>query len=334
MTNLNIGSHLSSTPAPRLPRKIQVFVIGPSGGGVRKTKTTLALGATCTAAGRRVAYICADRGIGSLSRSLKAGGPNPVEFLPGKEENNYSETILAYAEAENADVIIIDLGASELLNAKSRRTVLAALTSLRAGGHDTYVLLSLTPGKVGLEDDAATFARPMTSVAEVILVFHGRDEGGDLRKFDDLTEEYRSIYMPSDQQAILDLVTEAECTPFDWCSAPPKGFKMAAAMMAHNLLQLSKESVVRDILGCNDGIPKLVELSKGAPRRVWDGRNARWEVHDAALRADEVHLFAQDELLKLHRTSTDNEVLRAARALINANADCQDAYAIAKLATS
>ena len=53
-------------PASEQP-KITVIVVGPSGGGVRKTKTALALGAAATAAGRKVLYVCADPGIGSLA---------------------------------------------------------------------------------------------------------------------------------------------------------------------------------------------------------------------------------------------------------------------------
>lgn len=258
MTNLNASTTLATTPVPALPpkpkrRKRKIIVIGPNGGGVRKTKTALVFGSVAAAAGCTVIYVCGDRGIGSLSASLKEGGPNRVELLPDEESGNYAETLLAIAEEADADVIIIDLGANEMLNSKSRRTVRAALRQLKVLGHDTFVVLSLVPGKVGLEDDAANFARQMSKDAEVLLAFHSRDEGSDLTKFGELKGDYPTVDVATDQLAILELITAAGVTPFDWCSAHPAGFATAAAWIAR------KRTVYR-APGQGSGPPAFVDV--------------------------------------------------------------------------
>lgn len=337
MTDLKTTTTLATTPAPELPpkpkkRRRKIIVIGPNGGGVRKTKTALAIGSVATAAGCIVIYVCADRGIGSLSASLKAGGPNRVELLPDEETGTYAETLLAMAEEDDADIIIIDLGANEMLNSKSRRTVRAALRQLKALGHDTSVVLSLVPGKVGLDDDATNFARQMSKDAEVTLAFHGRDEGGDLAKFDELREDYASVEIPTDQLAILGLITAAGITPFDWCSAPTSGFTMAAAWTAHNLLQLAQQPIMVDLVSGNLAVPVLATLAKGRPEPFYIGRNAKWQVRDEALAADAVEIMAERVLKRLTRSADDATVLAAARAFIDASAARRAAYRVAKLA--
>ena len=281
MTDLNSTTTLASTPAPVLPpkpkkkRKIKVFVIGPNGGGVRKTKTALAIGSVATAVGSIVIYVCADRGIGSLSASLKEGGPNRVELLPEEETGTYADILIAMADESDAEVVIIDLGANEMLNAKSRRTVRAALRQLKALGHDTYVILSLVPNKVGLDDDATNFARQMSKDAEVILAFHGRDEGGELAAFDELKDDYSSVEVATDQLGILGLISAAGVTPFDWCSAPPAGFELAAAWTAHNLMHLAQQPIMGAVLAANLAVPALSELAKGRPIPFYSSRNSR-----------------------------------------------------------
>lgn len=62
----------ASPVAPkRCPTK-SVTVVGPNGGGVKKTKTTLVIGSAMKACGRDVLFLCGDPGIGSLSQSLRA----------------------------------------------------------------------------------------------------------------------------------------------------------------------------------------------------------------------------------------------------------------------
>ena len=339
MDQLKTTSTLASVPAPELPpnpkthkRKIKVIVVGPNGGGVRKTKTVLVVGGIATAAGYRVVYVCGDRGIGSLSKSLKVGGPNRVEFLPGKETDTYADTLLSYAEEEDADIIIIDLGANEMLNGKSQRTILAALDALKMRGHETYVLLSLSPGKVALEDDAANYAMPMSKVATVILAFHGRDEGGDLGKFHELARDYPSIDVASDQLGVLGLISEAAVTPFEWCAAPQAGFELAAAWTANNLMQLAKQPVMVDLLGGDRAASVLADLAQRRPRHSYSGRNAKWQVRNEALLADAAEIVARSVLMSLPRDASDDAVIGKARAFIDASRAREAAYRLAKQA--
>jgi hypothetical protein len=283
---------------------------------VRKTKTALAIGSVATAAGLVVIYVCADRGIGSLSASLKVGGPNRVELLPDEETGNYADTLIALADEAGADVIIIDLGANEMLNSKSRRTVRAALRQMRAFGHDTFAVLSLVPGKVGLEDDAANFARQISKEADVVLAVHGQDEGGDLSKFDELRNDFPSIAVSTDQLAILGLITAAGVTPFDWCAKPVTGFELAAAWTAHNLMELAKQSGMIDLACGNLAVPVLAALAKERLVPFYDSRNHKWQVCNECLVADAREITTQRNLLRLHPNDDDSEVLAAARAFI------------------
>ena len=275
MTNLKASTSPSSTQSPRLPddEKIRVIVVGPNGGGVRKTKTSLAIGSVATAAGSKVLYVCADPGIGSLSASLREGGPNHVEMLPDEETSNYAETLLAIAAEVGADVIIIDLGANEMLNSKSRRTIRAAMRQLKALGHLTFTVISLVHGKVGLDDDASNFARQMSKEGEVILAFHGVDEGGDFSQFQELRDDYISVDVPSDQTAILAMITSAGVTQFDWCSEPKPGFELAAAWTADNLLELARQPGMANLVNGPSAIPILSDLAKKRPRPTYVNRN-------------------------------------------------------------
>ena len=336
MTNLNASTTLATTPVPALPpkpkrRKRKIIVIGPNGGGVRKTKTALVFGSVAAAAGCTVIYVCGDRGIGSLSASLKEGGPNRVELLPDEESGNYAETLLAIAEEADADVIIIDLGANEMLNSKSRRTVRAALRQLKVLGHDTFVVLSLVPGKVGLEDDAANFARQMSKDAEVLLAFHSRDEGSDLTKFGELKGDYPTVDVATDQLAILELITAAGVTPFDWCSAHPAGFATAAAWIARNLLQLAQQPIMADIVYGDRAVPVLAPLAKNRPQRFYTGRNAKWQVRDEVLAADSTEIAAEHALKRLTSNSDDAVILAAARSLIDASHAREAVYRAARI---
>lgn len=337
MTDLKSTTTLAAVPAPVLPprprkRKLKIIVIGPNGGGVRKTKTALAIGGVATAAGFLVIYVCGDRGIGSLSASLKEGGPNRVELLPDEETGTYAETLIALAEADDADIIIIDLGANEMLNSKSRRTVRAALRQMKALGHDTIVVLSLVPGKVGLDEDAANFARQMSKEAEVVLALHGQDEGSDLSKFEELRGDYASIEVPTDQLGILGLITAAGVTPFDWCVARASGFELAAAWTAHNLMQLAKQPVMIDIARGDLAVSVLADLAKGRPIPFYNGRNSKWQVSNECLAADSREITAQRGLIGLPTDADDGAVLVAARAFIGAAAAAKAAHRAARLA--
>lgn len=337
MTDLK-STTLAAVPPPvispelKKKRKLRVLVTGPNGGGVRKTKTALAIGSVAAAGGLTVVYVCADRGIGSLQVSLKEGGPNRVEYLPEEETGTYGETLLAIADEADADVIIIDLGANEMLNAKSRRTVRPALRQLKALGHDTFVVVSLVPGKVGLDEDAATFARQMSKDADIVLALHGQDEGGDLSQFDELIGDYPSINMPSDQLGILQLIAAAGVTPFDWCSMRVDGFELASAWTAHNLLQLARQPMMTRIAGGDLAVPVLAGLSEGRPVPFYLGRNTQWQVTDVCLAADAREITTERALLGLPIGSNDSAVLDAARAFIAAATAAQAAHQKARLA--
>lgn len=332
MTNLNLTTTLASTPIPVLPpkprkkRKLKVAVFGPSGGGIRKTKSALAFGSVAAAAGSEVIYVCADRGIGSLSSSLRAGGPHHVELLPEDESPDYATTLLALAENHGADLVIIDLGGNEMLNSKSRRTIKAALRQLKALGHDTYVVLSLVPNKVGLDDDASHFARTMSAVAQVVLAIHGRDEGGELAAFDELKDDYASVEVPTDQLGILGLIATAGVTPYDWCAAPRPGFGIAAAWTAHNLMLLAQQPIMAEIVEGELAVPVLDRLAQRRPVLFYRGRNNSWQVRDDCLAADANEIAAQRRLLGLPHDAADDAVLTAARAFIAAATTAKAAH--------
>lgn len=325
MTNPLSTTTLASTPAPVLPprpkkkRKLRVIVVGPNGGGVRKTKTALVLGSVAAAAGLVVIYVCADRGIGSLSASLKEGGPNRVELLPDEETGRYADTLIALADDADADVIIIDLGANEMLNSKSRRTVRAALRQMKEIGHHTFAVLSLVPGKVGLEDDATNFARQIGKEAEVVLAFHGQDEGSDLSRFDELRNDYASISVCTDQLAILELITAAGVTPFDWCATPVSGFELAAAWTAHNLMMLAKQPGMNDLVHGNQAVPLLAALAQRRIVHTYTGRNQKWQVSNECLAADAREIMTKRSLLDLSPDAEEAALLSAARAFIVAS---------------
>lgn len=337
MTELKSITTLAATTAPVLPtewrdgRKLKIAVVGPNGGGVRKTKSTLALGSVAAAAGLEVLYVCADRGIGSLSSSLKTGGSNRVELLPEEETADYAATLLALAEQHGADLIIIDLGANEMLNSKSRRTVKAALRQLKTLGHDTYVVLSLVPNKIGLDDDASHFARQMSNVAQIVLAIHGRDEGGELTVFDELKEDYASVEVPTDQLAVLGLISADGVTPYDWCISPPTGFEMAAALTAHNLMQLAQQPSMIAIFGGDRAVPVLADLAIGRPVTFYNNRNSRWQVTNECLAADAREIIAQRGLMRLAPDTPDEPLLTAARAFILAASAAKAAHDTAKL---
>lgn len=327
MTDLKTNTSLSSTQSPQSfgQRKLRVIVVGPNGGGVRKTKTSLAIGSVATAAGSKVLYVCADRGIGSLSASLKEGGHNHVEMLPDEETSNYSETLLAIAKQVGADVIIIDLGANEMLNSKSRRTIRAAMRQLNALGHQTFTVISLVHGKVGLDDDASNFARQMSRDGEILLAFHGVDEGGDFSQFQELRGDYTSVDVPNDQPAILAMITSAGVTPFDWCSVPTPGFEMAAALTAHNLCELARQPGMADLVNGLSAIPVLSDLAKKRPTQTYSNLTRRWQVSDECLSAEVPEHTLGLALLRLDSRSTDAEVLDAARAFMAASKTAREA---------
>lgn len=338
MNDLKSTTTLAAVPPPVLPpkrkRKLKVIVIGPNGGGVRKTKTALTIGSVAKAAGLIVLYVCADRGIGSLSASLMEGGPNQVELLPEEEVGNYADALIELAADANADVIIIDLGANEMLNSKSRRTIRAALRQLKALGHDTFALLSLVSGKVGLDDDAANFARQMSNRAQVVLALHGEDEDVDLSEFAELREDYPSITVFTDQLGILGLITSAGITPFDWCVSHVPGFEIAAAWTADNLLQLAKQPAMIALAQSDLAVPVLSKLATDRPVRSYTGRNNKWQVTNECLEADESEIITRSALTRLAPEADDASVLTAARAFMAAARTAKAAQTASKAAHS
>ncbi|MBN8818393.1 MAG: ATP-binding protein [Sphingomonas sp.] len=321
-----IAGEQNATPQMHDAKKLKVIVIGPNDGGVRKTKTALLLGSIAKASGLTTMFVCADSGIGSLSASLKLGGPNPVELFERKEMPDYAAVLVAQAREHKADVVVIDLGANEMLNSASRRTLRAALPALRTLGHETHVILSVIPQKVGLEEDASQFARRMESCATISLAVHGADQDGELSKFRELMADYQHFHVSSDHGAILHLTSKAGVTPFDWVLAPPSQFTMAAGLMAHNLLKLAKQGTMMQMFGSAQAIGELEKLARSRPHNFYTNRNAEWQVHDDALAADEAEIQANHRLLALSDDAADIALVPAARAYIAASRMKVSAY--------
>ena len=217
-----------------------------------------------------------------------------------------------------------------MLNTAYRRTLRKAFADLKAGGHETFVMISLVPGKVGLEEDAAQFASKMEKVATVVAVIHGREDGGDFAQFDELKQDYDFAEVPNDHSAILDLITEAGVTPFDWCATPVPGFSQAAAWMASNLHKLASQPTMIKVIGTDAAVPVLANLSQGRPKRSYNGRNARWQVRDEVLTADAAMIAADEALRGVGGDATDTDVVRLARDYIAASSHRDATYRAAK----
>lgn len=320
MTNLNTTTHLSSQGTVEMPEngKFSLILGGPNGGGIRKTKQALMLGSILEAAGRRVLYVCADRGIGSLSASLRVGGPYRVEFLPEKQTSDYADTLEKIAKEDGYDAIIIDPGANEMLNGSSRRTITEAMRDCGDRGHNVLVWLSLVAGKIGLDDDAVNYARQMAPRAKVMLALHGAETGIDFSPFQDLIDIHDRVTIHEDQPAILNLIAAAKTTPFDWCRQSGDEFTLARRWMAHNLLSLAREPAMSKIVDTSKAIPVLEELAANRPSPTYGNRIFRWQVKDEVLDADSRQIRACSALERMSMEASDAELANAARNYLRA----------------
>lgn len=320
MTNINSTTLLANQGRVDLPYNgtLSVILGGPNGGGIRKTKKALMLGSIIEAAGGRALYVCADRGIGSLSASLLVGGGQIVEFLPEEETPDYANTLENIARENGCTSIIIDPGANEMLNASSRRTLIKTLRDFGDRGHNAFVVLSLVAGKVGLEEDALNYARQMAPRAKVMLALHGAESGVDFSPFAELIESHDCLTIREDQPAILSLITAAKMTPFDWCCQSDDDYSLARAWMAQNLLCLAREPAMSKIIDTSKAIPKLQALSAKCPWPTFDNRIHRWQVKDNVLVADAMQIRACRALERISPDANDAELANAARNYLRA----------------
>lgn len=320
MTNLNTTTYLSNQGTVEMPEnsKFSLILGGPNGGGIRKTKQALMLGSILEAAGRRVLYVCADRGIGSLSASLRVEGPYRVEFLPEKPTSDYADTLEKIAKEDGYDAIIIDPGANEMLNASSRRTITETMRDCGNRGHNVFVCLSLVAGKIGLEDDAINYARQMAPRAKVMLALHGAETGVDFSSFQELIEVHDCVTIREDQPAILNLIAATRTTPFDWCRQNGDEFTLARRWMAHNLLCLAQEPAMSKIVDTSKAIPVLEALAANRPSRTYDNRIFRWQVKDEVLNADAHQIRARTALEAMSPDASDTDLASAARNYLRA----------------
>jgi len=279
---------------------------------------------------RSVLYVCADRGIGSLSASLKVGGEYRVEFLPSEECADFGQQILDIADNGGFTHVVIDPGANEMLNGASRRTISKMTRDLKEKGHKIFVLLSLVTGKVGLEDDAANYARQMAPKAEVVLALHGADEGRDFGKFIDLTDVHPSMTICEDQLAILNLVTSAREAPIDWCANNKNIYSLAKALLANNLLQLAREPVMSKLANTSQAIPILESLAQDRPEHIYSHRIHSWQVTDNVMRAASIEISARNAVEQASVDSSDADLAAAARNFIRAKHKLINAQIAAK----
>lgn len=317
-------THTSAPTLKKWPAK-SVTVFGPNAGGVKKTKTTLVIGSAMKACGRDVLLVCGDPGTGSLSFSLKEGGPHHVDHFPTAEDPDYAEALVASLSARNLDHALIDLGANVMLSAANSRTMRKALQDLRAMGHETYVVISITSGKAGLDNDAANFARQFGNIADVRLAIHGNARELEAKTYSHLTDIYPSFDVPEDDPAILRLIKDAGVTPFDWCQSAPVDFQMAAGLMAKNLIELANQPNILPMIDAHAVSQCLQTIAAKRPGIRYKNLEERWQVCDDVLRTN------QDEIRALQRLRSQSEGDSDA-SLAKTNRDYRRAYEHAQAA--
>lgn len=336
MNQIKNSTSLASTSVPKAPDRWypstpDIYVIGSNAGGAQKSKTTKYLASVAKAAGHTIMLIDADPGIGSLSASL-AVGEYIVDEFPTEESATYGASLLARAKALGATIVIIDLGANEMLRGTMSRTVKAMLEHAGAAGCRTFVILSLIPFKVGLDDDADNFGNRFRRVATVATFYHGREKGGDFGKIDALKDTFDlTAEVPSDELAIVGLVADQRVLPLDYARRPQPGFTMAAAWVARNLLKFAEQDAIQHMLGSAVAWPELEQLARRAPSRYYTALTNKWQVHDDALVAAAAKISAEFALKRLAQGTDDGVVLAAARAFIDASAAAEVANRAARL---
>jgi hypothetical protein len=323
MNTLKQFNALEPIPKPQVPgdwdpKGFTIIVIGPNAGGSRKSRTAKYFASVAMAAGLNVQLIDADPGIGSLSASLRVERYEVNEFPTG-ENLNLGAALIAKARVARANLLIIDLGANEMIRGAMSRTVKALLEYAKSVGCRTYVCLSLIPFKDGLEDDADNFGNRLRRVAEIVTIYHGRENGGDFRKIDALQDVFDlSVEAPADEPAIVGLVGDRQLLPIDFAREPEPGFHKASAWVAAHLLAFAKQKAVQLILGSEAAIPELEQLAAGAPTNTYRNRTRKIEIHDTVLSAAETKILAE-RLLKRAGDADDDAVVTLARNYIQAD---------------
>lgn len=128
------------------------------------------------------------------------------------------------------------------------------------------------------------------------------------------------------------MITRAGVTPFDWCAAPTPGFELAAAWVAHNLMQLAQQPAMIELAKGDLAVPVLSSLAQDHPVPFYRGRNNKWQVTNECLTADAREITTQRALMRLASDADDASVAIAARAFIAAANEAKAAHRAAKLA--
>lgn len=306
--------------------RLRFDVKGPSSGGVGKSEDAKATASIAKAAGLHVVLVDGDAGLGSLSASL--GSEYRVRDFPIAEDRDYGPALLAMMIAEEADLVILDLGANAMLRGSASRTLRPALPWLRANGVETRVSINMHSGKSGLFEDAETFIDRFADDADVVLNIR---EGGDTSQFDALKSRVDFVdVIPVHMPGTLELIRERKVLPIDWVRNPQPGFQMAAAMHARDLLNRARQSSMKNWISSAAGEAALEFAARGAPRRWYTVRDTAWKVSDVALSADEAYLQSEDRLRALSELASDQEVLSAARTVLRARSERVAAYSHAQ----
>jgi len=242
--------------------------------------------------------------------------------------------LLAKAKSSGVELIIIDLGANVMLRSAMSQMVRGLLEYAGSIGWRTYVILSLISFKSGLDDDADNFGTRFRKYAKIATFFHGREKGGDYRSIDPLNDAFDlSAEVPADQAAIVGLMADDQVLPIDFARNQPPGYIQAAAWVAKHLLCLAKQDAVQQMLGSAAAIPELERLAAAAPKLSYNTLTNKFEVHDAALAADEAMITAQRALYRAG-SADDVTLVHAARIFIKAAVARQAGHDAAQKAIS
>lgn len=241
-----------------------------------------------------------------------------MDHFPTVEDPDYAEALVASLSARNLDHALIDLGANVMLSAANSRTMRKAFQDLRAMGHETYVVISITSGKAGLDNDAANFARQFGNIADVRLAFHGNARELEEKTYSHLTDIYPSFDVPEDDLAILRLINDAGVTPFDWCQSAPKGFQMAAGIMATNLIKLASQPNILPMIDAHAVSQCLRPIAAKHPKITYNDLTQRWQVCDDVLGANQAEILALRRLRSQSDGDSDAALAKATRDYLGA----------------
>lgn len=319
-----IKDHLPLVIRPLKNEEGPIFiVIGPNAGGVRKTGSTKEIGSAFEAMGHKVLYVCADPGLAALSKSMRVGWYD-LEYFPSTEVASFKEDLLGRALQLRATVIIIDLGSNTLLNAVPNRMVRECLTLANNRGCRTFVVISLISPKTGIVDDALNFANRFSSLAKVVLFFHGRESGADFSDYDRLLEANPlTVEVPNKHPAMVDFLSKEQLTPLDFALSAGPPFEMVAGLFAEKLIKFASQPAIAQMLGYVwSAPPQLTAVAKRAPSQQYANATERWQILDEVLLARQNEILTRFELLNLGRNVDDAKILEAAKNFIAATDKC------------